>query len=511
MNIAVIGAGLSGLATIKELLEAGHNVVCFEKSGDIGGVFSDHGTYDSVRLTVSNYFMAYSDFMPYEDTVRFWTRAEYKAYLDRYADQFELRPHIRFNTHVEKLEQRGARWAIHLSRDGQSESPTFDRVAVCAGQFQFPSIPELPGLNGFEGTIIHSSEYTNTAETKALHGRRALCFGMGESAADIVAEIAEVASETVLSLRRYHMFATRCVGDLPIDAIQSRYWHTLPIATKSKEVRDVWRKQVQHSPNLATRLLGIHILCADDEPGSVVTKTERIFAAQADHGLDIDVGGVREFRGNTAIFNSGREQEFDALVFCTGFRFSLPFLPEELQFNDIRECFLQMIHPNIGESLAFIGFVRPQQGGIPLMAELQARYWALLCSGERTLPSDIAQRAEKDAERWRNEFFVTPHVFGLVNGLRFNDSIAELIGCKPPMPNPLRDRDGFLHYWFHHIWPCQYRLTGPGNREEARRMWMKSPALFDRAAQLNKIKHMLANRVWSILPTTPPEQRFRPI
>lgn len=63
-HIAVIGAGLSGITTVKQLLDEGHVVRCFEKSDNLGGVFSKGQIYDDLHLTISNYFMAYSDCTP---------------------------------------------------------------------------------------------------------------------------------------------------------------------------------------------------------------------------------------------------------------------------------------------------------------------------------------------------------------------------------------------------------------------------------------------------------------
>jgi len=37
-NVCVVGAGPSGLTTIKQLLDEGHQVTCFEKQDDIGGI-----------------------------------------------------------------------------------------------------------------------------------------------------------------------------------------------------------------------------------------------------------------------------------------------------------------------------------------------------------------------------------------------------------------------------------------------------------------------------------------
>jgi len=84
------------------------------------------------------------------------------------------------------------------------------------------------------------------------------------------------------------------------------------------------------------------------------------------------------------------------------------------------------------------------------------------------------EAARRLADRWRREFFVTPNVFGLVNGLRYNETLAELIGCSPPEPSFIIEPKRFARYWFSHIWPCQYRLVGPGAREEAEQNWQNA-------------------------------------
>lgn len=477
-KIGIVGAGLSGLATIKELVEAGHEVLCFEKNSDIGGVFSEHGTYDSVELTVSNYFMAYSDFMPYDESVKFWTRKEYKEYLDRYVEHFDLLKHIRFNCTVNDIRESEGGYIIE-GQSGENEqfSESFSHLAICSGQFQKPNVPEIPGLSTFKGKTLHSSQYINAKDCDYLHGKKVLCIGAGESGADVVTEIAEVAEHTVLSLRRNHLFSTKNVGGAnTIDMVQTRYYHSLPANTKARSVRKIWSEILKTSNDEATRLLAKHVVEAADEPGSVVTKTERIFEAEA-NGMRIDIGGIKSINEDTVEFQSGKKEQFDAIVFCTGFKFSLPFFSKEEQFSDIRDCYLQAFHEKHREKICFIGFARPQQGGVPLIAELQARYLALILADKIQLPENLAELAQIDKAAWMNEFYETPHVFGLVNGQRFNEKIAALIGCRPSPPNPISSLKGFYVYWFHHIWPCQFRLVGPGARQEAAENWTNAPSI----------------------------------
>lgn len=102
-KVCVIGAGLSGLCTIKELAEQGLDVVCYEAEESFGGAFnmgneSFSKAYSQMRLTVSNYFMAYSSFPPVKDEERrYWTATEYINYLDAYIRFFKLDQYIHYS------------------------------------------------------------------------------------------------------------------------------------------------------------------------------------------------------------------------------------------------------------------------------------------------------------------------------------------------------------------------------------------------------------------------------
>ena len=76
-------------------------MVLFRRSSALG-VFSHckESAYDDLFLTISNVFMAYSDFPVKEDYMKYSRKEEYAAYLDRYVDHFQLRKHIKFETKV---------------------------------------------------------------------------------------------------------------------------------------------------------------------------------------------------------------------------------------------------------------------------------------------------------------------------------------------------------------------------------------------------------------------------
>ena len=210
MEVAVIGAGPSGLVAIKELLDEGHSVVCFEKGAQIGGAFNappEGRAYDSLRLTISNYFMAFSSFPPDRNEERkYWTKEEYRSYLHRFVDQFGLAGHVQFNTEVTGVQKDDDRYLVTGTRAGDSFSKVFDAIVVCSGSHRISSRPQFNGQETFSGQILHSSEY---AGGQAFSGKRVLCVGVGESAADLVNEIANHAEVCWLNFRRYPAIVRR--------------------------------------------------------------------------------------------------------------------------------------------------------------------------------------------------------------------------------------------------------------------------------------------------------------
>jgi len=89
-KVLIIGAGPSGLVTLKEMLGAGHDAFILEQSSSFGGVFSldNDKTYESLYLTSSNFFMAFSDFPPLESQIKYSSKKEYGKYLEAYVKHF---------------------------------------------------------------------------------------------------------------------------------------------------------------------------------------------------------------------------------------------------------------------------------------------------------------------------------------------------------------------------------------------------------------------------------------
>jgi hypothetical protein len=107
--------------------------------------------------------------------------------------------------------------------------------------------------------------------------------------------------------------------------------------------------------------------------------------------------GIARIDGNSVAFCDGSVEEFDTLIWATGFHTEFPFLDDAIVYWDKAECpplWLKMFHPEIA-NLYFIGLFQPL-GCIWRLADHQARIAALQIAGHLERPGDIDARIEHE-------------------------------------------------------------------------------------------------------------------
>jgi dimethylaniline monooxygenase (N-oxide forming) len=508
-RVAVVGAGPSGLVTVKELLEEGHQPTCFERASNLGGVFrfseDDGVVWESCRLTSSGLLTQFSDFPASPDETGHMTARQYVGYLTRYCETFNVTSHIRFNTTVESVKRcSDGSWSVETRNGDVRNNEQFAAVAICSGLHQYPSLPKLRGQETFVGTVFHGAQYRRPAQ---VLGKKVLIIGGGESGADIVAEVSAHAAETVLSLRRGVAVLPRIMFGKPIDYQTSRLhnsaahwvfqtrnpkddrqrtiyrWVCLPVVVVDKCLQVAfnlaWHILPQfYAPrlseiriNLKTRKIARQLL--KESGGSIAeqfgTKSDEFVRAIA-AGACRRVPAVDRFEGARVWFTDGTHFEPDVVIFCTGFETKTRFLDG---INCDAPRYLHTFYSKVGPSLGFIGFVRPAYGAIPPLAELQARWFALVQTGGLELPAE--EEIRRSIEYWTR---FRAHIFSavrdrldyLVDHTPFCDELAARIGCKPTRDAIRRENLGFrLRFFAGPFVAAQYRLVGPHAKPEIAR------------------------------------------
>jgi cation diffusion facilitator CzcD-associated flavoprotein CzcO len=356
--------------------------------------WSWHCRYDSLRLHTTRAQSSLPE-LPLSDSVlRYPGREDVVAYLLHYAKHFNL-------------DVRCGEEAIAISPidDGflvrTQVSRYFARhVVVATGEHHSPVRPRWPGWGDFRGEILHSSDYRSG---RPFAGRRVLVVGLGNTGADILADLWQCGARPALSLR-----GPVFVVPLDIAGVNWFRWQ---------------RALVEPALSLATRLRRMRL-------GLVARSAEAVTArigawAQASCGGMLEARGVRlksspEIlehwragrppltagsgidllrRGQVAVFpepcelgvedvlfSDGRRATFDALVLATGYRPAFEqFLPPDLSADAAGR-----IHV-LGKN-ALLGSIRRS-------APLLARRIAESLVGSETKRRPRRLRIEKDVEK----------------------------------------------------------------------------------------------------------------
>jgi cation diffusion facilitator CzcD-associated flavoprotein CzcO len=186
LTAIIVGAGFSGLCAGFELRKAGiEDFVILEKADRLGGTWRDN-SYPGAACDIPSHLYSYS-FAPNPR----WSRAyggqpEILAYLERCADDFDLRRHLELGATVDHAayDPATATWAVRV-RGG----PTRIARALILGNgaLHLPAIPELPGRASFAGAAFHSARWDHAYP---LDGKRVAVIGTGASAIQFVPQIA---------------------------------------------------------------------------------------------------------------------------------------------------------------------------------------------------------------------------------------------------------------------------------------------------------------------------------
>ncbi len=196
VRVAIVGAGFGGLGAAIRLLQDGErDLVILEKADDIGGTWRDN-TYPGCACDVPSVLYSYS-FAPNPQWSRsFSGQQEIWDYLRGCVERFNLRPFLRLG--VELLDaawdDTAQRWSIRTS-DGEL---TADVLVAATGPLCEPRIPDLPGLESFEGAVFHSARWRHDLD---LTGRAVAVVGTGASAIQFVPRIAPEVERLVVFQR----------------------------------------------------------------------------------------------------------------------------------------------------------------------------------------------------------------------------------------------------------------------------------------------------------------------
>ncbi|KAJ7982335.1 Flavin-containing monooxygenase [Quillaja saponaria] len=392
VKVAVIGAGVAGLYTARELQREGHQVVVFERNHRLGGVWlydprteSDpigidptreiiHSSlYPNMRTNLPRQVMCFTDYpFPRRETGdprTFPVHEEVLWFLNKFAEDFELTELIRFNTEVvrvERVDKKKDKWVVESNTRGSDSlgQEVFQAVVICVGHCTEPRLAEVPGIEKWPGYQIHSHNYR---VPEPFQGQVVVMIGLGPSSFDMSREIAKVAKE-------------------------------VHVATRNPDVRVL---KLENHDNI-----WLHYM------------VERV------HG------------DRLVAFKDGSSVYADVIFHCTGYKYHYPFLETNGIVTVVDNCvgplYKHVFPPALAPWLSFIGI--PQKAVIFQTVELQSKWVVCVLSGKVLLPdekemmTDVERYYQKMGDRGLPKRY-THHLYP--NEAEYFDWLREQTGMPP--------------------------------------------------------------------------------
>jgi len=331
-TVCVIGAGASGLVAIKNLVEYGFDVDCFERETGVAGAWNwrhDRSPiYSSTHLVSSKPFTQYPDFPMPDDWPDYPHHAHVLRYLEHYADHFDLRKRIWFGTEVVRVEPaEEGYWDVTTrgARGGKERTARYAAVVVANGHNWSPKLPGYDGLRDYKGQVLHASAYKDPAQ---LRGKKVLVVGAGNTGCDIAVEAAQQAAKCWHSARRGYWYAPKFTYGRPSDQINDLL---LSLRLPARLRQWLLQRTVRRTVGDLTRF-GL------PKPDHKILETHPIVNSQLvyhlGHGDITPVPDVRHFERNAVVLANGQEIEPDVVVLATGYLPRFDFLEPELLGTD---------------------------------------------------------------------------------------------------------------------------------------------------------------------------------
>ncbi|MBA4849957.1 NAD(P)/FAD-dependent oxidoreductase [Emticicia sp. BO119] len=347
----IIGAGPSGLSIAGRLRKSGIPFEVLEKSDNVGIAWRNH--YDRLHLHTDK---KYSElpYLPFpKDYPTFISKHQYIAYLDKYVQEFDIKPV--FNQKVVSVKKDGVVWIVQT----QDKIYEAKNVIIATGYNRIPKIPVIKGQESFNGGIVHSEKYKNG---KPYKDKNVLVVGYGNSGAEIALDLYEYGANSFVSIRN------------PVNIVKREFkGHS----TQSLAIFFIrfGNKVYDFIARLFKKLLlkavrGTNIPISPLAPSEQLRTLGKVAVIDVGTLAQIKAGNIRimpdieQLTDHAAIFVNGEKLSVDTIIMATGYHARL----EEF-INNVSPLLNERGYPkamwfddDLYKGLYFIGFNLPLTG-----------------------------------------------------------------------------------------------------------------------------------------------------
>jgi dimethylaniline monooxygenase (N-oxide forming) len=469
-RIAVIGAGISGIAAATILKKNGFVPVVFEQFEKIGGVWAT--AYPDVHL--QNIYTQYhlSDFdwsfkpdlhPTGEQVMRYLTEAVQHHKLD-----------VRLNHEVLEAKENSDGWMVSYKNQQGIHEEKFEFALLAAGQYtEGKNMPQFLDQEQFKGEIITERDVTSL---DVFNGKRVVVVGYGKSALDMATLAAERSAqlhhvfraanwlipEWILGTHFTYALFTR-FGNVMMTSwaqptaierflhnklgfVISSFWDFIQSIVLFQLKRNGKGKDQAAQDRLKTLIPEHKILM--DFRSSGALGPENYYPLVAEGRIFPQRSEIECFSHDAVQLRNGMVIPCDMVVLSTGYLTpTFPFLPDKYRVlleaeKDGPQLYRHMIHPRIPR-LAFAGFNHGYMH-VPSV-EIGTQWLCAYLRGELELPSaEVMERSIEHIRNWKRENIKFENARSCAVSTRFQqyiDILLKELQVSPyrKLPNPFAE------------------------------------------------------------------------
>ena len=284
------------------LARRGIRPLLLDRDSEIGGTWARR--YDRLHLHTVRRFSG----LPYHPLPstqpRYVPTKSYARYLADYAKRLEL--DVRLGQPVRRVRHDDTSWVVETDREWRASV-----VVIAMGRHNVPRLPEWPGAQEFRGRLLHSHQYANGY---LCAGKRVLVIGIGNSGAEIAADLVESgAAQVSIAVRTPPPITAREIAGIPVQLL-GMFFARFPAAFVDRL-------------GLALRRVGT----GDLRPYGLGQERWGPFTARRPPVIDVGFLGhlkagriavrpdVSRFTRGGVVFADGAEADVDVVIAATGY------------------------------------------------------------------------------------------------------------------------------------------------------------------------------------------------
>ncbi|WP_339028775.1 NAD(P)/FAD-dependent oxidoreductase [Bradyrhizobium symbiodeficiens] len=195
--VLVVGGGQAGLAIAARLKQLQVDALIVDRESRIGDNWRKRYHALTLHNQVQVNHLPYMPFPPNWPT--YIPKDKLANWFEAYVDAMELNFWTATEFEGGSYDEANRRWTVTLRRaDGSQRTMHPRHVVMATGVSGIANIPDIPTLENFKGTLLHSSRYEDGENWK---GKRAVVIGTGNSGHDIAQDLHSSGAEVTLVQR----------------------------------------------------------------------------------------------------------------------------------------------------------------------------------------------------------------------------------------------------------------------------------------------------------------------